>query len=73
MLKPFVNTLNDSSAVSRSAKVAVVVGTILLAINHGKAIAQDKMSTDRWISAGLTYMVPFMVSLHGQSMQRKAR
>lgn len=48
-------------------RVALIVGTILFAINHGSAVIAHEMSYGRWVSALLTYVVPFMVSIHGQS------
>lgn len=53
---------------NKAVKVALVVGTVLLIINHGRAIRTGTMSRDRWISAGLTYMVPYAVNVHGQYM-----
>ncbi|NMF86330.1 nitrate/nitrite transporter NrtS [Nodosilinea sp. P-1105] len=53
---------------AKAAKVALVVGTVLLVINHGRAIRAGTMSRDRWISAALTYLVPYAVSIHGQYM-----
>ncbi|RMF25880.1 MAG: hypothetical protein D6756_04840 [Cyanobacteria bacterium J083] len=47
-------------------KVALVVGSILFAINHGDALLQGKMTRSRWLSAALTYLVPYIVSIHGQ-------
>lgn len=51
-------------------KVALVVGTVLFTINHGPAVLQGKMTRARWISAAMTYMVPYMVNIHGQSVRR---
>ena len=47
-------------------KVAVIVGTILLTINHGYAMAIDRMTSDRWLAALLTYLVLYLVNVHGQ-------
>jgi hypothetical protein len=47
-------------------KVALMVGSILLVINHGQAVLKGQMSRERWISALLTYCVPYLVSIHGQ-------
>jgi hypothetical protein len=47
-------------------RVAIVVGSILFAINHGKALLDGQMSSDRWLSGGLTYIVPYLVNAHGQ-------
>jgi hypothetical protein len=49
-------------------KVALVVGSILFAINHGQALLTGQISRDRWISALLTYCVPYLVNVHGQYM-----
>ncbi|MGB3570900.1 MAG: nitrate/nitrite transporter NrtS [Phormidesmis sp.] len=48
-------------------RVALFVGTILFSINHGRALLNGEMNGGRWFSAVLTYMVPFMVNIHGQS------
>jgi hypothetical protein len=47
-------------------RVALVVGTILLTINHGSAIVSGRMTGDRWLAGLLTYLVPYMVNIHGQ-------
>ncbi len=60
-------TIADRRCRSLSIKVALVVGTILFTINHGRALLSHQMDAERWISAVLTYGVPFMVSIHGQS------
>jgi len=68
-----LRTLGDFSAslfhcdYRRSAvRVALVVGTILLAINHGSAFLKGNMTRQRWVSAALTYLVPYIVNVHGQ-------
>ena len=52
-------------------RVALFVGTLLFTINHGRAVMNNEMSGDRWVSGLMTYMVPFMVSIHGQSSRQK--
>jgi hypothetical protein len=47
-------------------KVALIVGSILFLVNHGNALLKGQMSRDRWISAMITYCVPYIVSMHGQ-------
>ncbi|NEO39540.1 MAG: hypothetical protein F6J90_25680 [Moorea sp. SIOASIH] len=47
-------------------KVALVVGSVLFVINHGSALLQGQMNRERWISGGLTYMIPYLVNIHGQ-------
>ncbi|MEL6552569.1 MAG: nitrate/nitrite transporter NrtS [Cyanobacteria bacterium J06621_11] len=53
-------------------RVALFVGTLLFTINHGSAVMNDEMSSERWVSGLLTYMVPFMVSIHGQSSRQNS-
>ena len=64
-------TLGQQSCRRMAIQVALVVGTVLFTINHGQAVLHGEMSPDRWLSAMLTYCVPFMVSIHGQSSQQK--
>ncbi|WP_448572798.1 nitrate/nitrite transporter NrtS [Trichothermofontia sp.] len=55
-------------------RVALIVGSILFAINHGMALWQGQMTQARWYSGLLTYLVPYLVSVHGQySNQTKPR
>ncbi len=46
----------------RSAKVALVVGTLLAAINHGDAILAGELGMERALKIGLTYLVPYAVA-----------
>ncbi len=66
----FPATLFNPEFAKTAWKVALVVGTVLFTINHGSALLQGKMSRGRWISAAMTYMVPYMVNIHGQSVRR---
>ncbi|WP_197064932.1 nitrate/nitrite transporter NrtS [Leptolyngbya sp. KIOST-1] len=54
----------------RAVRVALFVGTVLFVINHGPALRTGAMTQARWISAGLTFLVPYAVSIHGQYMGR---
>src|SRR5581483_841874 len=54
----------------RSAKTALVVGTILMAINHFDAWGH--MTPRRRFQIGLTYLVPFSVATYGQIMGARA-
>ncbi|MEL7223625.1 MAG: nitrate/nitrite transporter NrtS [Cyanobacteria bacterium P01_D01_bin.36] len=63
-------TLAREHCRTKAIKVALCVGTVLFTINHGSAVVNDEMNTMRWAAALLTYCVPFMVSIHGQSGQR---
>jgi hypothetical protein len=46
-------------------RVAIIVGTILTAVNQGSVIAAGDASAATWIRAGVNYAVPFIVSSIG--------
>ncbi|MEH2252324.1 nitrate/nitrite transporter NrtS [Nostoc sp.] len=52
-------------------KVALFIGSLLFTINHGWAVLTGQMTSERWISVSLTYIVPYMVSIDGQHIGRK--
>lgn len=51
------------SIVKRGLKFAVVVGAILIAINHGDAIMRGELSATNYVKMGLTVIVPYVVSV----------
>ena len=71
--KGFCAALFDRDLMPTALKVAVVVGSILFFINHGEPLMQKKMTRDRWFSALLTYLVPYVVNIHGQYISRSTR
>ncbi|MBD2329301.1 nitrate/nitrite transporter NrtS [Alkalinema sp. FACHB-956] len=66
MLKIFLSGLFNRKLAPTAFRVALIVGTMLLLINHGNALIKGQMTRDRWLSAILTYCVPYMVNVHGQ-------
>ena len=54
----------SGSVVRRATVVAMVVGTILVAINHGDAIIRGDLSMGRLLRFALTVMVPYCVSTY---------
>jgi len=50
------------SVVVRALKFAVVVGAILIAINHGDALLRGEVGLVRGLKMGLTVLVPYTVS-----------
>ena len=50
------------SVVRRALGYAVVVGAILIAINHGDALARGELGPTRLFKMALTLMVPYAVS-----------
>ena len=52
----------EPTIVRRALKVAALVGTLLLLINHGEAVWNGELDGPRLIRIGLTYLVPYAVS-----------
>ncbi len=70
LVKEFSLCLADKRMMPIAIKVALVVGSILFLINHGAAVAKGQMNRERWTSAGLTYLIPYIVNIHGQYISR---
>jgi hypothetical protein len=64
--RKYVASLIDPVMAIPASKVAVVVGTILFFINHAPALFTNQMTWHRWLSVFLSYIVPYMVSVHGR-------
>ena len=50
------------SVVRRSLVYAIVVGAVLILINHGEAILDGEVGTDPVVEMGLTVIAPYVVS-----------
>lgn len=62
------------SVIIKAAKIALIVGTLLNAINQGEAVASLAFAQIDWVKFALTYCVPFGVSLYTSlSMRTKVR
>ncbi|MBK5111392.1 MAG: nitrate/nitrite transporter NrtS [Thermoleophilia bacterium] len=46
----------------RTIAIAIVVGTILTAINHGDTYVAGESVTSTWVKTFANYLVPFVVS-----------
>ena len=51
------------SVVMRGLKFCVIVGIILIAINHGDVILRGELQPINYLKMGLTVIVPYMVSV----------
>lgn len=58
----WVKLARSGPVVRRATKVALVVGSVLLAINHGDTILAGDLTPTRWARMGLTVLVPYLVS-----------
>ena len=54
----------SASVVRRAAIVALIIGAVLVAINHGDAIVRGDMSPARALRIVLTVLVPYCVSTY---------
>lgn len=54
----------SASVVRRAAKVALIVGAVLVAINHGDAIVRGDVDLGRVLRIFLTVLVPYCVSTY---------
>jgi len=71
-MKTFFQVAFEKGTVIASAKVALVVGTILALINYGDRIfLRCDMHAMDWIKLGITYFVPYCVSTYGAAMYAK--
>jgi hypothetical protein len=50
------------SVIKRALKFAVVVGIVLISINHGDAILKGEVTRNRMFKMALTVLVPYVVS-----------
>ena len=52
----------ERGIVLRACKYAVVVGAVLITINHGDALLAGEIDARRLAKIGLTVLVPYVVS-----------
>ena len=58
----FWQVATRASVIRRALGYAVVVGAILVSINHGDALLAGEIDGRRWLKIGLTVLVPYCVS-----------
>jgi hypothetical protein len=46
----------------RTTRIALIVGTILFAINQLDVVLRGQATAAVWVKGGITYLVPFVVS-----------
>jgi len=74
-MKELFRLARKPSVVKRALKFAVVVGIVLISINHGDAILKGEVTHRRLFQMALTVMVPYVVSTLSsvQAMRERAR
>jgi hypothetical protein len=66
-LESWIQVASSPSVARRAAKVSAVIGTILIAINHGDALLRGDLDLVRVVKCCLTYTVPYMVSTYAST------
>jgi hypothetical protein len=62
LMREWLRIASSPSVVKRALGYAIVVGIILIAINHGDAILKGDISHTRALKMALTILVPYVVS-----------
>jgi hypothetical protein len=52
---------------------ALVVGTVLCAVNQGTTLLEGHVTTSTWVRMGINYLVPFVVASVGYLGARHVR
>ncbi|MDA1073828.1 MAG: nitrate/nitrite transporter NrtS [Proteobacteria bacterium] len=60
----FFTIASRRDVVTRALKTAVIVGVLLVMINHGDAILAGEWTFERILKIGLTVLVPYCVSTY---------
>jgi len=61
-MKEWLHLASSPSVVKRALGYAIVVGAVLITINHGDAILKGELSRGRILKMALTVLVPYVVS-----------
>ena len=61
-MKEWFRLASSPSVVRRALGYAVVVGAVLIGINHGDALIRADVDANRMIRMALTAVVPYLVS-----------
>lgn len=60
----WLRVARQRDVVLRSVRVAVVVGTVLVAIHYANRLLAGELTGRDWIKMAIPYLVPFCVSTH---------
>ena len=67
MINDWLKIALQKNILMRAIKVALVVGSILMIINHGDVILSNGLSIKEFIKITLTYLVPYCVSTYSST------
>ncbi len=63
----------DRAVVRRALAFALIVGPVLVGINHADALVRGGVGARRWLQMGLTLLVPYVVSTVSSVLALRAR
>lgn len=66
-LADYRQSLKNPAFVPQALRMALIIGSLVFSINHGKALLQNEMTRDRWLSGTLSFVMPYLVSVYGQT------
>ncbi len=73
-LNTYRKNLQNPDFVPGAIRMALVIGSLVFTINHGEAFLKQEMTRNRWVSASLSFVMPYLVSIYGQTQcQLKSR
>ncbi len=61
-MKQHLKIAKHPAIVRTATRFALIVGPILVMINHGDTIIAGEMTTTDWLKSALTILVPYTVS-----------
>lgn len=61
-MSSFLSVASRRDVVRRALRIALIVGTLLISINHGDKILSGTLQDGDWLKMFLTYFVPYGVS-----------
>ena len=61
-MEPWLAVAARGDVVRRAVKTALLIGAILIAINHGDALLRGEIDLVRGLKMALTVAVPYLVS-----------
>ncbi len=61
-MKEWFQLASGTAVVKRALICVVIVGAVLISINHGSAIVHGEITSGRLVQMGLTLLVPYFVS-----------
>ncbi|MEP1522775.1 nitrate/nitrite transporter NrtS [Ascidiaceihabitans sp.] len=73
MADSFWTVATDVSVARRAGKIALIVGTVLMAINYGDHILKGDMDIRAILKCLATYLVPYCVSTYSSVMAVRDR